>query len=68
MTQLVPGQNISWPEARLTAYLDHADAEVSALLLGPGYRARSDDDLVDRDRTARDGVAWLPGPPAGVTV
>jgi len=68
VTQLVAGQNISWPEARLTAYLDHADAEVSALLLGPDYRARSDDDLVDRDRTARDGVAWLPGPPAGVTV
>ncbi|HYU86065.1 MAG TPA: TerD family protein [Kribbellaceae bacterium] len=68
MTQLVPGQNISWPEARLTAYLDHADAEVAALILGPGYRARSDDDLVDRGRPARDGVEWLAGPPPGVTV
>jgi len=68
VTQLVSGQNIPWPEARLTAYLDHADAEVSALLLGPSYRARTDDDLVERDRPSRDGVEWLPGPPAGVTL
>ncbi|MGD9959054.1 TerD family protein [Nocardioides sp.] len=68
MIHLVAGQNLPWPELRVTAYLDDPSVSVRALVLGAGYRVRSAADLVDRDHPARSGVEWLSGPPEGVTV
>ena len=68
MIHLVAGQNFAWSELRVTAYLDHPEATMCALLLGPDFRARDGDDLVDRQRPSRSGVDWLAGPPEGVTV
>ncbi len=68
MIHLVKGQNFAWPEPRVTAYLDHPEARVCALLLGPDFKVRDGADLVDRQRPSRSGVDWLAGPPEGVTV
>ena len=68
MIHLVAGQNFAWSEPRVTAYLDHPEARVCALLLGSDFRVRDGADLVDRERPSRSGVGWLAGPPEGVTV
>ena len=68
MIHLVAGQNFAWSEPRVTAYLDHPEARVCALLLGSDFRVRDGADLVDRQRPSRSGVDWLAGPPEGVTV
>jgi hypothetical protein len=66
--RLVAGQNLPWPELRVTAYLDDPGACVCALLLGADHRVGSSEDLVDQRRTSRGGVEWLSGPPQGITV
>ena len=68
MIHLVAGQNFAWSELRVTAYLDHPEARVCALLLGSDFRVRDGADVVDRQRPSRSGVDWLAGPPEGVTV
>lgn len=66
--ELVAGQNLAWPGARVTAYVEHPRADISAMLLGPSYRVRSNDDLVFYNAPAYDGVGWFAGPPQAIVV
>ena len=68
MTSLTPGQNVPWPDRRVTAYLEHPSADLAALLLGPDYRVRGHADLVWRDAPSHGGVDWLAGQVPGITV
>lgn len=66
--QLVAGQNLAWSGARVTAYVEHPRADISAMLLGPSYRVRSNEDLVFYNAPAYDGVGWFAGPPQAIVV
>jgi len=66
--RLVPGQNLPWPDGRITAYADDPEVRLHALLLAESYRVRDERDLVDAASGERDGVTWLAGPPQGITM
>lgn len=66
MSQLRPGQNVSWPDQRVTVYVERGAA--AGLVVDAGYRARGPGDLIAGPGEPRAGVSWLPGPPEGITV
>lgn len=68
MTALAPGQNLPWPDGRVTAYADRPGIPMAALLLGADYRVRGPGDLVRGGTPPCGGVHWLAGPPEGITV
>lgn len=57
MTNLVAGQNLSWPEGSARIRLDGA-ADLSAVLLGADGLVRDDDDLVFYNAVRTTGVCW----------
>lgn len=59
MAELSPGANAPLPARRVTATASCAvPVDVSALLVGPGLRARSDADLVFYNAPEAPGVRW----------
>lgn len=67
MPELRPGQNVAWPDRRVTVYVERASA--AALVVDANYRARGNQDLIHAAAaTGAGGTAWLPGPPEGITV
>ncbi|TDC63085.1 stress protein, partial [Actinomadura sp. GC306] len=59
MTELSPGANAALPAARVTATVSCAvPVDVSALLVGPDLRVRSDADLVFFNAPEAPGVRW----------
>lgn len=65
--RLVPGENLPWPDGRLTAYVDRS-VDVSALLLDASYRVREPADHVTARAPRHAGVEWIPGATQGVTL
>ncbi|GAA0554176.1 TerD family protein [Actinomadura livida] len=62
MTELSPGANVALPDRRLTATVSCAvPVDVSALLVGPDLRVRSDADLVFFNAPEAPGVRWADG-------
>ncbi|TDC74331.1 TerD family protein, partial [Actinomadura sp. 7K507] len=62
MTELSPGANAPLPARRVTATVSCAvPVDVSALLVGPDLRVRSDADLVFFNAPEAPGVRWADG-------